>query len=208
MRAHMTTGTWDFLQRRIRKHEQFQFFRMDHPENHHTLIYYETNVRKRSIFSGGRSYEILRKRGEIEERGYFVMQHIPLTKEGGLMFKQQMERNDHFLEEVEGLIAYRLLKTLRGHTFVIFTQWKEKSNYKEWWVSKERLKIYDEKYFKKPAYVASRPFFSYYSFDDEEDEKNKEKWVHFEIEKLEEKIKKLKRENKALKEKLQNLKKE
>lgn len=175
MKVHMTHGTWDFLQKITQKHLTYDFFFMFSDTSTSTLAYYETESGAKSIFTAGRSYEILIKSGEIQEEGFFVMNNIPLTEEGIPIFENRFNNKQNHLDHVKGFIAFRLLRPLKDNTYVIFTQWVSKDDYEHWKVSKNFEQLLNYQTMKQPAYFSSRPFVTYYSLFYEEDENGDEK---------------------------------
>lgn len=174
MRAFMTNGTWDFLQKIADKHQQYRFFFMNSDSS--TLAYYETNLNsKKSVFAAGRAYEIVVKNGEIEEEGFFVMNNIPLTAEGIPVFENRYKNKHNQMDDVSGCIAFRLLRPMKGNIYVIFTQWASKDDYESWKESEQYTETNEFQAIKPPAYFSSRPFVTYYSLFYEEEEEDCEK---------------------------------
>jgi len=172
MKAHMTNGTWDFLQRVAEKNKQYQFFFMLSETSNSTLAYYETDSSARSVFAAGRSYEILLKSGDLQEEGFFVMNNIPLTEEGIPVFENRFKNKQNHLDYVQGFIAFRLFRPLKDQTYVIFTQWASKDEYEQWRESDNFIELFDDQQVKRPAYFSSRPFVMHYSlfYEEEDDE--------------------------------------
>lgn len=177
MKAHMTNGTWDFLQTIAKKHRQYNFFFMLSDTSTSTLAYYETMSNARSVFAAGRSYEVLIKSGELQEEGFFVMNNIPLTEEGIPIFENRLTNKQNHLDDVQGFIAFRLLRPLRSNTYVIFTQWASEDYYELWRESDNFSQFFTYQTMKRPAYFSARPFTTYYSlfYEDEEEEIDREK---------------------------------
>lgn len=175
MKAHMTNGTWEFLQRVAERNKQYQFHFMFSDTSASVLAYYESMSNVRSVFAAGRSYEVLIKSGEIEEEGFFVMNNIPLTEDGVPIFENRFVHKENHFNNIYGFIAFRLLRPVRGHTYIIFTQWASKDAYELWRESDNFTQLYDYQTIKQPAYFSSRPFVTYYSlFYEEEEEENGE----------------------------------
>lgn len=175
MKAHMTNGTWDFLEQIAVKHPQYTFYLMQSDTS--TLAYYETHLPKKSVFKAGRSYDVLVKTGTLEEEGLFVFDYHPLTEEGRPIVENRFKRNPHIMEGVAGLIAFRFLRPLKGNTYVIFTQWQTETDYENWRASNRYDRLYAFKDVKPSAYFAAKPFVLYYAFfypEEEEDEETEE----------------------------------
>src|SRR5690625_1039986 len=112
MYAHMTTGTLSFLQKIVSKHALSNYFFMQQGLN--TSIYYESN-RKKTIFSSGRSYDILFSTGEFIDKGYITLDNIPVTEDSVKIFEAQFKDNNLPAFSMPGFVAYRLLKPLKGN---------------------------------------------------------------------------------------------
>src|SRR5699024_11588871 len=83
-----------------------------------TSIYYESN-RKKTIFSSGRSYDILFSTGEFIDKGYITLDNIPVTEDSVKTFEAQFKDNNLTAFSMPGFVAYRLLKSLYGNMFII-----------------------------------------------------------------------------------------
>jgi heme oxygenase (mycobilin-producing) len=156
MNAYMTNGTIDFLKKIEGKHPGTQFYFMSGSSN--DLAYYEGT---KNIFVAGREYEIIIQTGEPHEKGYVVMNHIPVTDEGQSVFEDNFKKRQHTVDQYNGFIAFRLLKPKKGNTYVVFTQWKSKESYEGWKTSSDFQKSHTG--IKPPAYFADRPFVNTYT---------------------------------------------
>src|SRR5690625_4211973 len=168
MRAFMTTGTTAFLKQLTNDRKENTFYFMK--SGMATLVYYEAN-KKKSIFVSGKTYEVLQQFGTINKTGFVVMNHIPIMEEEMSVFadrtKKQLEQKKH----MHGIQAVRLLKEIKSNQFIIFTQWDNEKNYKEWQKTLEEKGHSFSQMARVPAYFADRPFTnSYYMLIDEEDE--------------------------------------
>lgn len=167
MYAFMTTGTAHFLKNITDKHPTIPFHFMRSGTS--TLVYYE-DKKKKGIFVSGRTYEILHTFGEINKKGFVVMQVIPVTEDGMKVFEDKSKKLLNIVEKTDGLIAHRLLKQLKGRQYIIFTQWKTELAYSKW----EKSDISKEAGFstlaRLPAYFAERPFTSTYTMIKDEEE--------------------------------------
>lgn len=165
MYAFMTTGTYPFLKQIENKHKQIHFYFMKGDTQ--VLAYYE-NERKRSIFSAGRSYEILFQSGNVAETGFVVMNNIPVTDDNRPIFEDRFRNRSRKIEVMPGFVAFRLLKPLKGNTYVVFTQWEKKKDYELWKESTQFQQAHDNK-MRKPVYFGDRPFLHTYYLIEEED---------------------------------------
>jgi len=168
MKAHMTNGTVEFLFKLAQHHSELTIQLMVGDSS--TLAYYESN--KKSVFSAGRSYDILLKSGDIQERGYIVMNNIPVADEGKPIFETGFSKKKQNIEAAKGFQTFRLLKPLDGNTYIILSQWTSEEDYKNW----TRSDVYSQEQqtvdVKKPAYFMEQPFLNTYSMYDPDAEDN------------------------------------
>lgn len=165
MWAFMTTGTYPFLKQLEKAKRQIEFYFMK--SDAHVLAYYESD-RKKSAFSAGRSYEILFKTGELKETGFVVMNNIPVTEDNRPIFEDRFRNRSRKIEVMPGFVAFRLLKPLKGNTYVVLTQWEKRKDYELWTESEQFKQAHDNK-MRKPAYYGDRPFVHTYYLIEEED---------------------------------------
>jgi len=158
MKAFMTNGTIDFLQKLNLKHPDITFSLMSN--NSGALAYYEGE--KKNVFSAGRAYNIIAAKGEIGEEGFVVMNNIPIKDEGKPIFEDAFKKQQNAVESMPGFKAFRLLKPKKGNTYVVFTQWESEIYFKHWKDSDEFKQAHAEQATMSPAYFAERPFIGKY----------------------------------------------
>ncbi|MGM8212048.1 antibiotic biosynthesis monooxygenase family protein [Virgibacillus sp. W0430] len=166
MNAYMTTGTIDFLKQLERKYKAIPFHFMSNPNG--ALAYYEG--KGKSVFQSGRTYHVLLSKGEISEKGYVVMNNIPVTEEGRPVFEDLFDKRQNEMDKVPGFHAFRLLQPNRGNTYVVFTQWSSEVDYLNWKDSDAFKNSHSEHAVKPPAYFADRPFVSTYDMIAEDED--------------------------------------
>jgi len=165
MNAYMTNGTIEYLEKLADQHPQFEFFIMNSVSS--TVAYYEDAGK--NIFNSGREYEILIKSGDIQMEGFVVMNNIPLTAEGSPVFIDRFRKNQPKVESVPGFQAFRLLKPVKGHVFVVLTQWTSENDFKIWQESDAFAQSHDSSSIKPQAYMPDKPYLTSYSMHEEED---------------------------------------
>ncbi|HLQ71299.1 MAG TPA: antibiotic biosynthesis monooxygenase [Bacillota bacterium] len=158
MKAFMTNGTIDFLQKLNLNYPDISFSLMSNSAG--ALAYYEGN--KKNIFSAGRVYDIIATIGEIGEEGYVVMNNIPITDEGKPIFEDAFKKQQQVVESMPGFKAFRLLKPTKGNTYVVFTQWESEIYFNHWKDSDEFKQAHADQATMSPAYFAERPFINKY----------------------------------------------
>jgi heme oxygenase (mycobilin-producing) len=157
MKAYMTNGTIDFLMKLSNKYPAIKFHFMAGPSN--DVAYYEGT--KQKVFQAGRSYDVLIQSGDIQEKGYVVMNNIPVTDEGKPVFEYNFKKRKGEVDNKVGFQAFRLLKPIKGNTYVVFTQWYSANSYEQWKNSEEFQNAHSGT--KPPAYFAERPFVNTYN---------------------------------------------
>ncbi|SES70056.1 Heme-degrading monooxygenase HmoA [Oceanobacillus limi] len=165
MKAYMTNGTGDFLEKLAKKHPQQTIHIMSSGAG--SLAYYEgTN---KELFVAGRTYEVLVEKGNIQEEGFVAMNNIPVTEEGRPVFEDRFKNRKHEVDNMEGFQAFRLLRPVSGNTYVVLTQWKSEVDYDHWKNSGSFKKSHSESPTKPPAYFADRPFLTTYYMKKEDE---------------------------------------
>ncbi|OZU87939.1 antibiotic biosynthesis monooxygenase [Virgibacillus indicus] len=158
MKAFMTNGTVNFLEKLEDKHSAIDFFLMT--SNSGALAYYESEGK--SVFSAGRNYEIVIQSGNIQKDGYVVMNNIPVTEDGRAPFEDRFKQRENEMDMMPGFQAFRLLRPLKGNTYVVFTQWASIQDFENWKNSEHFKKAHKGQATKPPAYAADRPFLTEY----------------------------------------------
>jgi len=165
MNAYMTNGTINFLEKLADQHPTFTFFIMNSVSS--TVAYYENEGK--NVFNSGREYEILIQNGEMQMEGFVVMNNIPLTAEGSPIFIDRFRKNQPKIENVPGFQAFRLLKPVKGHVFVVLTQWTSENDFKIWQESDGFAESHDNSSIKPQAYMPDKPYLTSYSMHVEEE---------------------------------------
>ncbi|MBY7143053.1 antibiotic biosynthesis monooxygenase [Virgibacillus sp. NKC19-3] len=167
MKAFMTIGTVDFLQKIAAKHEEIHIYFMNSKEG--TLAYYEDE--SKNIFSSGKAYEIIIGSGYMEEKGYVVMNNIPVTDDGKAIFEDRFKNRQNVADKMPGFQAFRFLRPMKGNTYVVLTQWKSEKDFENWKNSEAFKKAHQGQASKPPAYFPNKPFITtYHMHEPEEDE--------------------------------------
>lgn len=162
----MTNGTYHFLKTLIDKHPHIHFHFMNNASG--SLAYYEGQGK--SIFSAGREYDIVIQSGQLLEKGFVVMNNIPVTEEGMPVFENHFKERQGKVDQMPGFQAFRLLRPTSGNVYVVLTQWASKKDYDLWKDSDAFNEAHQQQIVKPPAYFASKPFVTtYMMIHDEED---------------------------------------
>ncbi|MFJ7728047.1 antibiotic biosynthesis monooxygenase family protein [Neobacillus sp. NPDC097160] len=128
MNVYMTAGTFDFLKKMEGKYPNEKMVTMVNENG--ALLLHETM--EGSKFKEPRRYEVLESIGEIKKEGFVVLNNIAVTDEGRPLFEHQFKNRGQKIQNVPGLIAFRLLRPKSSNTYVILTVWENEIYYQKW----------------------------------------------------------------------------
>jgi heme oxygenase (mycobilin-producing) len=128
MNVFITSGTYEFLKTIKQKHSTENMVLMDGTEG--AALVHETNGK--TVFSSPRRYEVVDASGEITNRGYVVLNNIPVTDEGRPLFEHRFKNRAGAIENEPGFVSIRVLRPLDSDTYVIFTQWENVKAFENW----------------------------------------------------------------------------
>ncbi|WP_100011418.1 antibiotic biosynthesis monooxygenase family protein [Lentibacillus sediminis] len=166
MNAYMTIGTQDFLKKLQEKHEEIPIYLMNSTSG--SLAYYESE--EKNIFSSGKAYDIVLESGQMEEKGYVVMNNIPVTDEGRKPLEERFRERKGTIEQTPGFQAFRFLRPQKGNTYVVLTQWASANDFENWKNSDQFKKAHKGQQKVKPtAYFPDKPFVTTYHMENPED---------------------------------------
>lgn len=132
MNIYITTGTYDFLKKLKDKQSKETIFLMQNGQT--ALLLHETSGK--TVFSSPRRYEVVDAKGTIQEKGFVVMNNIPVTDEGRPILEYQLKNNIELIEKAPGLIAIRILRPKKSDTYILLTVWQKESDFLKWKHSK------------------------------------------------------------------------
>ncbi len=149
MNLYMTTGTYDFMKKLREKHAQDTMVLMQGENT--TLLLHETEGK--TIFQTPRRYEVVDGTGEFREKGFFVMNNIPVADEGRPVFEHRFKNRAGAIENEPGYIAFRVLRPKGSDTYVVLTEWESPAFYEKWKESQAFAKAHAD----KPADASDTP---------------------------------------------------
>jgi heme oxygenase (mycobilin-producing) len=132
MNVYMTNGTYDFLKSKKDTLPNETIFLMQNAET--TLLLHETPGK--TVFASPRRYEVVDGKGEISNKGFVVMNNIPVTDEGRPLIEYRFKNRAGLIEKEPGFIAIRVLRPIKSDTYVILTVWEKESDFIKWTNSK------------------------------------------------------------------------
>lgn len=158
MNVHMTYGTVSYLSSIRQKHPEKPILILQDGEK--GLAYYEGD--DSSVFTEGHEYETVDDTGEMQESGFVIMNHIPVTDEGRPIFEDRFKNRAGKIESMPGFQAIRVLRPKQGNTYIVLTQWKDQKSFENWKTSQSFQKAHQHSRNSKgpsfsagPSYVTS-----------------------------------------------------
>ncbi len=128
MNIYMTSGTPAFMETLRDKYPKEMIIAMHAGTN--SLLVHETTGK--TVFQTPRRYEVLASSGALDDNGFFVLNHVPVTDEGRPIFEHSFKERTHALDNTLGFIAFRLLRPLQSDTYIVMTEWTSNTYYEMW----------------------------------------------------------------------------
>ncbi|MRG86949.1 antibiotic biosynthesis monooxygenase family protein [Salinibacillus xinjiangensis] len=161
MKVLMTSGTVDYLLKIKQKYPEANIQVMQNVTS--GLAYYEGN--NDEVFEEERIYETVDMVGEMQDEGFVVMNHIPVTDEGRPIFEDRFKNRSGKIEDMPGFQALRILRPEQRNTYIVLSQWADEDSFISWKNSlsfKEAHKQQDAKKQEKPSYSAGDSYVTQY----------------------------------------------
>ena len=128
MYIYLTSGTPDYMEKILKKYEKENMFILYGSDN--TVLLHETD--RKTVFASPRKFEVIDSVHEIEQRGFFVFNNIPVSDEGRPIFEQRFLSRSKDIEKMPGFVAFRLLRPIKSETYIVLTQWENKRAFDDW----------------------------------------------------------------------------
>ncbi len=128
MHVYITTGTYEYLKGIAKEHPQEKMLLMENENG--ALLLHETEGE--TVFKEPRNYEVLDLAGDFREKGFIVMNNIPVTDEGRPIFEYRFKNRSKQIENQPGFTAIRVLRPLSSNTYIVLTVWKNEEAFKSW----------------------------------------------------------------------------
>ncbi|MGG3434609.1 antibiotic biosynthesis monooxygenase [Heyndrickxia coagulans] len=128
MNAYITTGTYDFLLKIKEKYPDEKMVLLQNPE--HALLLHETEGK--TVFASPRRYQLAASNGNLEDGIFFIFTHLPIPDEGKPVYEFHFKKNTPAIESKPGFAAYRLLRPVKGDTYIAITGWKDEESFEKW----------------------------------------------------------------------------
>ncbi|KOS71632.1 signal transduction protein TRAP [Lysinibacillus contaminans] len=160
MYIYLTSGTAEFMEQVKNKY----------PNEHMILIHGDGNsvliheTESKSIFATPRKFEVLDSVNDLEDRGFFVFNNIPVTDEGRPVFEHRFLNRKGTIENEPGFIAFRLMRPLNSDTYIVLTQWNGQHSFEVWKSSNAFKTAHSERKESTDAGVRQQNIFSAASY--------------------------------------------
>jgi len=164
MNVYMTSGTYEYLKSIQEKHSDQNVFLMQGEEKSLAITENE------NVFQEPFVYEIVDQVGTMQEKGFVVMNNIPVTDEGRPIFEDRFKNRAGSVEDSPGFQALSILRPTQGNTYVVLTQWASVENFEDWKNSQSFQKAHQKsgsESKEKPPFAAGPAYVTKYSMDSE-----------------------------------------
>lgn len=98
------------------------------------------------------------------------MNNIPVAEDSRALFEDRFKRRKQSVASMPGFQAFRVLRPLKGTTYVILTQWAKKKDFEYWKSSSEFQKAHELDQVKPSSYLFKNTYIATYDMYIEEDE--------------------------------------
>jgi len=128
MYIYLNSGTPDYMEKLLKKYENENIYILYGTDS--TLLLHETE--KKTKFATPRKFEVIDSVNQIEQRGFFVFNNIPVSDEGRPIFEQRFLNRSREIEKMPGFLAFRLLRPIKSEIYIVLTQWENKQSFDAW----------------------------------------------------------------------------
>lgn len=122
MILHITTGTVRYLENLQDKHSGLMMNAVDQD-----AMLYREDEEESSIFDSASEYEVLYHQGVLSQENTVSTHYIPVSGNGSATILGHLSDLNQKLQNVNGLMAYRIGRALHKDSFIVFMQWADSS---------------------------------------------------------------------------------
>jgi heme oxygenase (mycobilin-producing) len=142
MNVYITHGTYDYLKKLKDMNENENMLLLQNEDT--TYLFHETLGE--SVFKEPQRYEAVDQSGNLVfDRGFAVINFIPVTEEGRPLFEYRFKNRAGQIENEPGFVAMRVLRPISSDTYAIFTLWEDENAFTNWQNSKSFEKAHAKK---------------------------------------------------------------
>ena len=113
MNFYVTSGTSDYMEKLIAKHQQEPLILLHGDGN--SVVLHETE--KKSIFAVPRNFEVLDSKGTFEQKGFFTFYNMPIMSDDRPVFEKKVLDVIPSLGTNDAVIAYRFLRPIKAEIY-------------------------------------------------------------------------------------------
>lgn len=171
MKIYLTSGSMDFMEALQQKYSADNMIVMHGAGN--SILLHETLGPTR--FNSPQIYEVIHSTGNLEDKGFFSFNYMPVTDEGQPIFEHQFKKEAHLIEKEPGFIALRLLKPTHLDTYIVLTEWENTRRFNTWKFSHSYRHILEDsdtgtRLANMPHMFSSAPYVATYKTKEDDDE--------------------------------------
>lgn len=120
MYLHITTGTLNYLEDLQEKYPQTSL----NAKGTDAVLFYEDN-QVESVFATKKTYEVLYQEGELNGESPITIFYIPSAGDGFQALRMHLSDLTDQLQEMNGILSYRLAVNDKSETYVLFIKWAD-----------------------------------------------------------------------------------
>ncbi|WP_445486587.1 antibiotic biosynthesis monooxygenase family protein [Niallia sp. 03133] len=129
MQIFIANGTYEFLEKKYAKYFSTEnMILMQSTTQDQATLVHETDGK--SLFQAPRKFDILHSFGQLDNKGYVVLNHFSLEDISKPIFEhktvQKLEKSS------KPFTAVRLLRSIKGDTYLVLSLWKDSNSFKQW----------------------------------------------------------------------------
>ena len=128
MNFYVTSGTSDYMEKLIAKHQQEPLILLHGDGN--SVVLHETE--KKSIFAVPRNFEVLDSKGTFEQKGFFTFYNMPIMSDDRPVFEKKVLDVIPSLGTNDDVIAYRFLRPIKAAIYLLIIQWGGPVSFEVW----------------------------------------------------------------------------
>lgn len=139
MNLYITSGTYDYLRKAKISDEHLLF--LTNPSKS-SLI---QEAEEGTFFKSAQKYEVIESIGTLRQEGYVLFNYIPVSAEGKEPFEYAFLDSIKKMDGINGFYSLRLCRPSGSDTYLVITQWQDKSASLAWKKSPSYIDIFDKK---------------------------------------------------------------
>ena len=131
MNSYVTYGTYDYLSKIKEEHEDESVMLFTNPDG--AALYHETEGN--TFFKNAKKYEVMDKKGAVQNPGFVVLNHIPVEESERAVFEDRFKNRAGKVENEQGCEGIRILRPVSNDPYIVATFWDSEKSFKNWQTS-------------------------------------------------------------------------